>query len=211
MTNFLDKLKFAASGTVLAFKKPTFLVAFALSFIVFGTLMNLLSGGSAAFNLLAVADFPGKLQIIWDAFLSLFGVGRNFLDWALNFFLALLTATLIGLISLVYKSRKSSAASAAKSPDTSEDKSSANLQNTGLVAGLAILGSGCPTCGTTLLAPLIAAAFGSGSLALASAVSGIFTALAVLLGLYSLYKLGYESYVIIVGDSYRKKKEEHAR
>ena len=158
--------------------------------------MNLLSGGTASFSLIAVVDFPEKLKIIFDAFLALFGVGRSFLDWMLSFSIALIQGILVGLVALVWKKRKDNA-SAAENSD--------NLQRSALAVGFAVLGSGCPTCGTTLLAPLIGAISSSGGLALAGAISGILTVISYLIALFALKKVGKEAYIEIVNEQYNKK------
>jgi len=87
------------------------------------------------------------------------------------------------------------------SPSNSE-----NLQHAGLAAGLAVLGSGCPTCGTTLLAPLIGAISSSSGLALAGTISGILTLASVLIALYALKKVGKEAYIELINESYKKGK-----
>ena len=163
---------------------------------MFGTLLNLLSGGTAAFNLMKVSDLSGKLKIIGEAFFGIFGIGQNFLDWLLTFAISLLQATLVGLTVMIWDWRNK------------EDNDADNLQRTGIVAGLAVLGSGCPTCGTTLLAPLLASVVGSGGLAIAGAISGVLTTLAIIIGVFALKQLGYEAYVIIIDEKYRRK---HAR
>ena len=183
----------ALNGLLLATRYPKFDVIVVVGFLVFGTLLNLLASGNAGLSLFGVADFGGKMQLIGKAFLSIFGVGRNFLDFLLILAISLLQGILIGLVALVWKKRKDNAD---------------NLQRTGIVAGLAILGSGCPTCGTTLLGPLVIAVAGSSGVALAGVVSGIFTALVVVLALFALKKLGFEAYAIIMDERYRRK---HAR
>lgn len=188
--------KLAFSGVALAFKKPKFCLVAGSTFLIFGILMNLLSGGTAAFNLIAVVDFPEKLKIIFDAFLSLFGVGRAFLDWALYFSIALLQGILVGLVALVWKKRKDKA---------TRDSNSDNLQRSVLSAGFAVLGSGCPTCGTTLLAPLIGAVSSSGGLALAGALSGLLTTASYLIALFTLKKIGKEAYIELVAETYSPK------
>ena len=82
---------------------------------------------------------------------------------------------------------------------------SASLQNSGIVAGLAILGSGCPTCGTALLTPILGAIFSGSGVALAGKVSVAITVIAVLLALWTLKKLGYNAYVAIVTTKKHKK------
>ena len=78
---------------------------------------------------------------------------------------------------------------------------------TGISAGLAMLGTGCPTCGTALLAPVIGAIF-SGSSAIVGTVSWIVTILAVFIALFSLKKIGEDAYVIMISEEYKKKKRE---
>lgn len=188
-----EEWKIALEGVVLATKQWQFDVVAIASFLIFGVLMNLLASGPAGFSLLMAADWGGKFQVLGSAFLSLFGVGRNFWDFLLILIISLLQGILIGLVVLVWKKRKDNAD---------------NLQRTGIVAGLAVLGSGCPTCGTTLLGPLIGAVIGSSSVALAGAISGVLTALSIILALFALKKLGFESYAIIMDEKYRRK---HAR
>ena len=193
---WIDQWKLAGRGIILATRKKRFLIGAIISFIMFGTLLNLLSGGTAAFNLMKVSDLSGKLKIIGEAFFGIFGIGQNFLDWLLTFAISLLQATLVGLTVMIWDWRNK------------EDNDADNLQRTGIVAGLAVLGSGCPTCGTTLLAPLLASVVGSGGLAIAGAISGVLTTLAIIIGVFALKQLGYEAYVIIIDEKYRRK---HAR
>ena len=78
------------------------------------------------------------------------------------------------------------------------------------MAGLAILGSGCPTCGTALLTPIISAIFSGGSVAIAGALSGIVTAIAIIVAIFALRKVGLDIYAIITTKKREKrKKEEH--
>ena len=197
---WLGDWKLAFSGIVLAFKKPKFCIVFIITFLVFGTLMNLLAGGTAAFTIMGAVDFAGKLQIIGDSFLALFGVGREFLDWALYFSISLIQGLLVGLVALVWKKRKDKAEEASKNSENSD-----NLQRAGLAAGLAVLGSGCPTCGTTLLAPLIGAISSSGGLALAGTISSLLTFASYLIALFALKKVGVEAYIELISEQYKRK------
>ncbi len=74
---WFDKWKIALSGILLSTKDIRFLVAFLITFIVFGTLMTLLSGSTAAWSLLGYRSW-WKMQIIGSGFLGLFGVDRSF-------------------------------------------------------------------------------------------------------------------------------------
>lgn len=199
---WLDECQLAVSGVVLATRDAKFLLTFALTFVVFGTLMTLLSGSTAAFSLFGAADLAGKLKIILDGFLGLFGVGRNFWDWLLTFSVTILQSILIGLVVLVWRKRRRSRKEQVVATAANAD----NVQNAGLAAGLAVLGTGCPTCGTTLLAPVLGALFSTSGYALANAVSGILTAAAVIVALFALKRIGNDAYALIISERYQQKK-----
>lgn len=198
LSKWLDECKMAASGIVLATREWRFLLAFLLSFIVFGTLINLLSGSFAGWDLFWAVDFGGKMRLLGQAFLANFGVNRALLDWAINFVITILQSTLIGLVVLVWqKKRRQKVLARAKNLN--------NMSDAGIVAGLAILGSGCPTCGTTLLAPLLGTILSSGGFAVAGVISSLITAAAVILALFTLKRVGKDTYVMIVAERYEKR------
>ena len=194
---WLDEWRLAFSGVLLATRERRFQVAATLSFLIFGTLMHLLSGSSAAFSLFWSTDFAGKLKILLDGLLANFGVGQNFWDWLLIFVVTVLQSTLIGLVALVWYKRRRTVAQSASNAD--------NLQSAGLAAGLAVLGTGCPTCGTTLLMPVIGTLFSTGGYALAGLVSGLLTAASLLIALFALKRIGREAYALIVSERYLRR------
>jgi hypothetical protein len=185
-----DELKLAFLGLLFAFKNKRFVISFLLSFFFFGTLLNLLVSGSATLNLLLKVDFLKKIEILWRAFLGIFGFSRNFYDFLYIFVLTFSQATLISLVVLVYKYRKNSA----------------NIQNAGIVTGLIILGSGCPTCGTTLLAPIIISLAGSSGMAMAGTTSMLLTILSLILAFFTFRKVGFEAYIIFKAEKFNRKK-----
>jgi hypothetical protein len=185
-----DELKLAFLGLLFAFKNKRFVISFLLSFFFFGTLLNLLVSGSATLNLLLRVDFLKKIEILWRAFLGIFGFSRNFYDFLYIFVLTFIQATLISLVVLVYKYRKNSA----------------NIQNAGIVTGLIILGSGCPTCGTTLLAPIIISLAGSSGMAMAGTTSMLLTILSLILAFFTFKKVGFEAYIIFKAEKFNRKK-----
>lgn len=201
---WLDEWKIAGTGIILATKNRKFLLVFVLAFIIFGTLMSLLSSSTAVLGIFWSADVAGKLKIIGDGFLSLFGVGRNFWDWLLTFSITILQSILIALVALVWQKKRRSQKSQIVATATNADR----LQNAGLAAGLAILGSGCPTCGTTLLAPILGTLFSSSSYALAGTISGILTAAAVIVALLSLKRIGGDAYALIISEKYQAKRKQ---
>lgn len=195
---WLDECKMALSGIVLATREWKFLLAFFLSFIIFGTLMNLLSGSFAGWDLFWAADFGGKMRLLGQAFLANFGVNRALLDWAITFVITILQSILIGLVVLVWQKKR-------RQKVLAEAKNLNNVSDAGLVTGLAILGSGCPTCGTTLLAPLLGTILSSGGFAIAGVISGLITVAAVILALFALKRVGKDAYVMIVAERYEKR------
>ena len=194
---FLDDFSLAGKGILLATREKRFWYGFIPSFLFFGLLMNLLSAGFSKFELMSALGFPGNLKIIWDSFLNIFGINKVFLDWLPIFALCILQGTLIGLIVLLWKKKRESNAD--------------NLGKAGIVAGLIALGAGCPTCGTTLLTPLLGALFSTGGLAMTGTISTIVTVLAILIAILSLRRLGLETYVIIINERYLKKKESREK
>lgn len=204
LEHWLDECKMALSGIVLATRERRFLIAALITFIVFGTLINLLSGSTASLDLFWATDLPGKLSILGNAFLAIFGIGRNFWDWLLLFFMTILQSILIGLVALVWqkrrRSKKDQVVAAAHNAD--------NVQSAGLAAGLAILGSGCPTCGTTLLMPLLGTLFSSSSYVIAGLISGFLTIAAVLLALWSLKRIGKDAYVLILSEHFQSRRAQ---
>lgn len=203
---WLDECHLALSGIVLATRSRSFLLGFIISFIVFGTLMNLLASSSASLSLFWVTDFGGKVDIVWRAFIGIFGFGRNFWDWLLLFVVTLLQSILIGLVVLVWQKRRRSK----KAQVAASAANANNVQHASIAAGLAVLGSGCPTCGTTLLMPLLGTLFSTSSYILASVISGLLTAFAIILALWSIKRLGNDAYAMITSEKYQHRKAQMA-
>lgn len=193
----LDEFVLAGKGILLATKEKRFWYGFIPSFIFFGMLMNLLSGGFSKFQLMWAIGFPGSFKILGSSFLALFGLDQPFLDWLPIFALSLLQGTLIGLIVLLWNKKR--------------EQSSADLGNAGLIAGLIALGAGCPTCGTTLLTPLLGTLFSAGGLAVAGIFSIIVTIFALIIAVFSLKRLGEETYVTIINEKYLLKKSKKSK
>ena len=192
IAKWLDGFRLAGKGILLATHEKRFIISATIAFLFFGTLMNLLSAGFAKFQLMYYQGFSGTMSILGDAFIGVFGVNRIFLEWLPVFLLSLLQGVLIGLIVLLWKKKKG--------------QNSANLQGAGIVTGLIALGAGCPTCGTTLIAPLLGAIFSSGA-SMVGTVSILITTIAIIIAILSLRRLGEETYVIIVNEKYLQKKE----
>lgn len=192
---WLDGFVLAGKGILLATREKRFWCGFVPAFLFFGWLINMLSSGFSKFQLLFQLPFPSNLSILGEAFLAIFGINVIFADWLPTFAISLLQGTLIGLIVLLWSKRR--------------EQNSANLEKAGIITGLIALGAGCPTCGTTLLTPLLGAIFSTSGLAVTGAISTIVTWVAVVVAILSLRRLGEENYVIIKNEQYlqRKKRE----
>ena len=197
---WFDDFALAGKGILLATREKRFWYGFIPAFLFFGLLMNLLAGGTSKFNLMFALGFPKALQILGENFIGIFGIGQPFLDWLPIFALSLLQGTLIGLIVLLWHKKR--------------EQNASNLGSAGIVAGLIALGAGCPTCGTTLITPLLGTLFSTGGLAVTGTISAIVTWLAIIIAILSLKRLGLETYVTIVNEKYlarKSNKEENEK
>ena len=197
---WLDEFVLAAKGIMLATHEKRFWYGFVPAFLFFGLLMNLLSGGFSTFELMGAVGFPDCLTILGKNFLGIFGVNRFFLDWLPIFAISIMQGILIGLIILLWAKKRENGT-----------KNSENLEKAGIITGLIALGAGCPTCGTTLLTPLLGAIFSTGGLAITGTISMIVTWLAIIIAVLSLKRLGVETYATIINERYLKKKEEREK
>ena len=202
-----DEFVLAGKGIVLATKEKNFWIGFVIAFLFFGMLMNLLAGGMSKFELMGAVGFGGSMRIILDAFLATFGYNMIVTEWLPIFGLSVLQATLIGLIVLLWDKKRAKPDQKGVA-DEKENTNSANVEKAGIITGLIALGAGCPTCGTTLLTPLLGALFSTGGLAMVGVISGLVTTLAIIIAVLSLKRIGEETYVIIVNEKYLRKKEE---
>ncbi|MBQ3293291.1 hypothetical protein IJG93_03265 [Candidatus Saccharibacteria bacterium] len=193
---WLDDFVLAGKGILMATREKRFWYGMLPTFIFFGMLINLLAGGFSKFELMGAVGFSGSMKILLDAFLSIFGVNQIFVEWLPTFLLALLQGILVGMIVFLWQKKR--------------EGNSANVEKAGIITGLVALGAGCPTCGTTLLTPLLGAIFSTGSLAIAGVISAVVTILAVVIAILSLKRLGVEAYVIIVNERYLEKHEKAA-
>ena len=195
---WLDDFAIAGKGILLATKEKRFWYGFVPTFIIFGMLMNLLAGGTSKFNLMFALGFPQVFHILGESFLAIFGINQPFLDWLPIFLICTLQGILIGLIVLLWNKKR--------------QQNVENLGSAGIVAGLIALGAGCPTCGTTLLTPLLTSLFSAGGLAITGAVSTTITIIALIVAILSAKRLGVETYVTIINEKYlARKKESHEK
>ena len=195
-----DEFALAGKGILLAAKEKRFWYGFVPSFLFFGMLMSLLAGGTTKFELMATLGFPESLKILGHSFLAIIGYNQPFLDWLPIFAISILQGILIGLIVLLWNKKRQNAST-----------NSENIEKAGIITGLIALGAGCPTCGATLITPLIAAIFSTGSLAIASTISIVVTLLAIVIAIFALKRLGVETNAIIINEKYLARKANEAK
>lgn len=224
LAKFFDDFAIAGRGLLLATKKKSFWLPFVLTFVIFGMLINLLSSGFISFQLiggcLSSGDISGALKIVGSAFSAIFGIGRALSDFIFNFILTLLQSVLIALVVFVAKhNRKEKRDKKSDKENESTSKNSliksdspSSLESSALVAGLAVLGSGCPTCGTTLLAPVLGAILSgtTGAVSLAGTLSLILNIIAILIAILVFRKLGVQTYAIIKSEHFKEIHHEKA-
>ena len=80
----------------------------------------------------------------------------------------------------------------------------ASTGSIGAIFGFVALG--CPTCGISLLTPLLTAIAGTGAIAAAEGISRVLIVLAFVLLIYTVIKLGYISFITISTNKYKEKK-----
>ena len=215
---WLDDCGLAGRGILLATRERRFWYGFVPTLVGFSMLINLLSGGLSKFELMGATGFSGTMKILGDAFLATFGYGQAFFDWLSGFLLAFLQGVLVGLIVVLWQKKQRSredGGAGENSGNRGGEGNAANVERAGLITGLVALGAGCPTCGTTLVTPLLGTIFSTGGMAVAGVVSTVVTVIAVVVALLALKRLGLETYVMIVNEKYlakqRKKKEENEK
>ena len=204
---WLDGFALAGKGILLATKERKFQIGFVVAFLFFGTLMNLLAGGMSKFQLMGAVGMGGAMKIFGDALIGVFGVNMIFMEWVPVFTIAVLQGVLIGLIVFLWDKKR-------KQPGTTDNETntnSANVEKAGIITGLIALGAGCPTCGTTLLTPLMGAIFSTGGLAASGVISGLVTAVAIIIAILALRRIGEEAYVIIINERYMRRQAERER
>ena len=192
-----DRTKFAMVSIGYLLKRPKYLASFLISLFVFLFILSFFKDGSGNWALLCSGiPFGAKMALlgrvcvgILDNFTDLYGI--------LIILLSLLQALTVMLLIFAWRNRKK---------DFALD--GASTGGIGAIFGFVALG--CPTCGISLLTPILTAIAGTaGAMAAAESVSRILTILAFFLLIYTVIRLGYVSFITISSKNYKEKK--HAK
>ena len=190
----LDHIKLGSIGIsyLLSFKK--YLMLFIFSWLFFLYFLTFFKDGNGNLSLLfSGISADQKTSLLWRILLTCFS---NFLNlYGLSLILLSLLQGL-AIVLMVYAWRHKSKDEALSSASTST-----------VASALGFVALGCPSCGISLLTPILSALAGASAGILAEKVGAILTVIAFALLFYSVFHLAYLVFVII---SAKKYKEKHA-
>ena len=192
---FVDRCKFAVVGFKYLLTRRRYVIALVISFLVFLYILSQLQNNGANWQLLwSGLDFGSKMQVLGRSFRSMLD---NFtsLQGILIVLLALMQALcVVGIVFAIRHRQKDDAINGASA---------------GSIASiLAFVTLGCPTCGMTLLTPLLTMIAGTSAVALAEKLGIVLSIVAFVLLFATLVHLGY---LIFVNVSAERAKEKHAK
>lgn len=195
-TTAADRSKFAVVSIGFLLKQPSYLASFLISLFAFLYILSFFKDGTGNWLLLCsglpIGDKMGVLgrvaAKILENFADLYGL--------LIIALSILQALTIMLLIFSWRNREK---------DYAID--GASTGSIGAIFGFVALG--CPTCGLSLLTPILTAIAGTGAVAAAEGVSRVLIVLAFILLIYTVIKLGYVSFIAIGTKKYKEKK--HAK
>lgn len=192
---WVDETKMAIVGIGIALKKPKTITTTTICALLFAYILTLFKNGTGTWNLfwsgIPFADKFTAGMTVWQRVLENF----TSLDGLLLIILSILQGLTIAMLLYVWKNREKKAAIA-------------GLEAGGVGTALGFLALGCPSCGISLLTPILTTIAGTGAMALADTLGWIFMILAFILLLHALRRMGYSAFII---KSAKRHKEKHAK
>ena len=190
-----DKAKFAVLGFRFLAERPWYIVIFVLSTLLMLYIFTFFRDGSSNWSLLwSGIGFDQKIALLGHGFAAIFENFTSLYGVAIVF-MGILQGLCI--TALVYAIRH-------RQKDAAID----GVSRGGIASILGFVALGCPTCGMTLLTPLLTAIAGTGAVALGENLSRIFIIIAFILLIYTIIQLGY--LVFITVSSAKQKEKKHA-
>jgi hypothetical protein len=178
LRRWLKRWRVAGGGIGQVLRRPKYLVFALIIAGIFVIILSLLSVGTTDIALIfgPGLDYAGRLQVLGA---NLGGFFVNLLSPA-NFLILLLSlaqGVLFALIIFYAKYQK-------------------RLDDRGVLGGsaagiLALIAAGCPTCGTSLLMPVLTALFSSAAYTIFASLSLLVMVIAFIFVLFSLRRLGW--------------------
>ncbi len=192
---FVDRCKFAVVGYKYLLSRPRYVIALIISFLVFLYILSQLQNGGSNWNLLwSGLDFGQKMQVFGNSLASMLGNFTSFTGILIVILALMQSLCVAGIVFAIRHRQKDDAINGASA---------------GSIASiLAFVTLGCPTCGMTLLTPLLTMIAGTSAVALAERLGVILSIVAFVLLFFTLIHLGY---LIFVNVSAERAKEKHAK
>lgn len=190
-----DQAKLGMVGTYYCIKKWRYALIFAVSFFIFDFLLTFFADGSGNLDLLLSGlAFGAKMAVIGRVLLGLL---TNFTSLSGVFLtiMSFLQGLSVMLMIYVWRHREKSIA--------------IDGASTGSIASvIGFVALGCPSCGISLLSPILAAIAGASAGILAERIGIIFIILAFALLIFTVLRLGYTVFILVSAKRY---KEKHAK
>lgn len=178
----------SGAGLLHGFKFKLFWIVFVISMFLFLYLVLFMQNFSLNISLLTSGiSAAKKFDLLLDVFAIFPTMVSQFFGFAV-LFLVLIQSVNIGML---FVSRKIV---------NLTDVTSAT--NSGVAGVIMMLGLGCPSCGTSLIAPLVATIFGASSFVMLGIISNIIIVIAYILCLYALIRVGLIIYLAKISLAY---------
>lgn len=189
-----DRAKLAFVGCGYCLRQPKYLTIFIISWVLFAYIFTFFRDGN--YNWAIISSGLGaekKIEVLGKCFLAIFSNFTSFSGLGI-IFLSFFQAVAIALMVFTYKNRNKTA--------------TLNGASTSVVAtALGFLALGCPTCGISMLTPILTTIAGTGAGALSGTLGGIFIVVAFILIIFTLIRLGYLVFIIVSAENYKEKHE----
>lgn len=190
----LDHVKLGGIGISYLLSSKKYLLLFTLSWFFFLFFLTFFKDGSGNLSLLfSGISAEQKMSLLGRVFVLCFS---NFLSlYGLSLvLLSLLQGLAISLMVYTWRHKH-------------QDQALSSASTSTVASALGFVALGCPSCGISLLTPILSALAGASASILAERVGTVLTIVAFGLLFYSVFHLGYLVFVIV---SARKYKEKHA-
>ena len=170
---FVDRCKFAVVGYKYLLSRRRYIVALVISFLVFLYILSQLQNSGANWQLLwSGLDFGYKMQVFGRSLLSMLENFTSFMGIIIIILALMQSLCVAGIVFAIRHRQKDEAINGASA---------------GSIASiLAFVTLGCPTCGMTLLTPLLTMIAGSSAVALAEKLGVVLSIVAFVLLFFTL-------------------------
>ena|GEM_PF-1671866 len=191
---WVDDTKLACVGVGMVLKKPKYVIIGVLAVLLFAYILTLFKDGTSTWGLLwSNISFGDKIQLKFEVWGRVLGNLSSL--WGLVLMLlALLQGLTVMLLVFGWRARVRSKHTAA------------GLEAGGVGTAISFLALGCPTCGTSLLVPILTTALGSGAAVMAETLGWVLATAAVVLLLHAARRLGYGAFVEITARRHKNGK-----